>query len=274
MHSQDVSALTPLEVLTPAQTLRGWAIGEAADSDHLPVLFVHPINLQGLAWAQVATVCRRFCLLPDMRGHGLSTANGPFGVDAWVEDLLAVLDRFDVARCHVVGGSLGGTLAVALADRAPERVASIAAFGSTLAPAGDDLEAVLDALRDNGVRKTFEHGIPEMSVAPGTPADVVSAIVDMTNPNDVPTVSAVWRATIDTDITGLAAGVTVPALVVTGEFDRTCPPDQGRAMAAQLNAPFVPMPGIGHLPMMEAPGATAALVRDFLSRVEDGQGSL
>ncbi|BBZ15229.1 alpha/beta fold hydrolase [Mycobacterium branderi] len=270
MDPQTAPELTPFELTTPSQTLRGWTAGAVTDSPRTPVLFVHPINLQGLAWAQVATALtgERFCLLPDMRGHGRSTAKGPFGVDAWVEDLLAVLDHFGVTRCHVVGGSLGGTLAVALADRAPERVVSIAAFGSALALAGHDLEAVLDALRDNGVRRTFEHGIPEVTVAPGTPQQIVSMIVDMTNPNDVPTVSAIWRATIDTDITNLAESIAVPALVVTGECDRTCPPDQGKAMAERLGTSFALMPGIGHLPMLEAPQPTAALVRDFLDAQE------
>ena len=270
MKTQTGQAVSPFELTTPAQTLRGWTAGNP-DSRRNPVLFVHPINLQGLAWAQVATALspERFCLLPDLRGHGQSTPKGPFGVDAWIEDLLAVLDHFDVTRCHVVGGSLGGTLGVALADRAPERVISVAAFGSTLALDGDNLEAVLDVLRDNGVRRTFEHGIPEMSVAPGTPQQIISAIIDMCNPNDVPTVSAIWRATIDTDITSIADGITVPALVVTGTCDRTCPPDQGMEMADRLRTPFVSMPAIGHLPMLEAPEATTRLVRNFL----DGQGT-
>jgi pimeloyl-ACP methyl ester carboxylesterase len=164
-------------------------------------LFIHPINLQGLAWESVAAAlgADRRCLLPDLLGHGRSTARSPFGVDAWVDDLVAVLDHFDVPRCHAVGGSLGGALAVALAARAPERVVSIGAFGSTLTVAGEGLATVLSVLR---------------------------------------------------------------------EFDRTCPPEQGKAMADRLGARFVSMPGVGHLPMLEAPEPSTSLLRDFLDAQE------
>jgi pimeloyl-ACP methyl ester carboxylesterase len=270
VDSQSTPGLTPFEQPTATQILRGWATPPPHDSRRTPVLFIHPINLQGLAWGSVAAALSadRRCLLPDLRGHGRSTARSPFGVDAWVDDLVAVLDHFDVARCHAVGGSLGGALAVALAACAPERVVSIGAFGSTLNVAGEGLATVLSVLREKGVRATFEQTIPEVSVAPKTPEQTVATIIGLTNPNDVPVVSEIWQTVLGTDIADRADSVEIPVLVVTGEFDRTCPPEQGKAMADRLGARFVSMPGVGHLPMLEAPGPTAALLRDFLDAQE------
>ncbi|WP_033289841.1 alpha/beta fold hydrolase [Amycolatopsis jejuensis] len=254
---------------TPAQTLRGWTAGSPGAAG-TPILFIHPINLQGKAWAAVASAFRdeRFCLMPDLRGHGGSTAHRPFSVDAWVEDLLAVLDHFAVRRCHLVGGSLGGALAVAIAERVPERVVSLTGFGSTLAVGGADAESVVQILAEKGVRGMFAETIPEISVAPGTPRAVIDEILAITNPNDVATVTEIWRSTLETDVRGAADRVRAPALVVSGELDRTCPPDQGRAMAEALHAPFVLMPGVGHLPMYEAPEETAALLRGHLEKAE------
>lgn len=264
MTSVDTGDLVAFEFDTPLQTLRGWTAGpRSAKARRHPILFVHPINLQGSSWGRVASaLCAdRFCLLPDLRGHGRSTSHPPFGVDAWVEDLLAVLDHFEVPRCHLVGGSLGGTLAVSLAERAPERVLSIVGFGTTLAIEGEDLESVLDVLAEKGVRRMFEEVIPAISVAPNTPQPLIDEIVAATNPNDVPTVAAVWRATIETDVRHLAGRVRAPAMIVSGEHDLTCPPEQGRAMAQALSAPFVRMPAVGHLPMYEAPDQTADMIR-------------
>jgi pimeloyl-ACP methyl ester carboxylesterase len=257
--------MEPFDIPGPAGRLRGWTAG-ARDADRLPVLFVHPINLQGASWEGVAAALDppRFALMPDMRAHGGSDAAGPFGLEEWGSDLLAVLDHFEVPRAHVVGGSLGGPLAIWLAATHPERVASITAIGSALAIEGDDVEAVLDVLREKGVQGMFREVIPVISVAPGTDTAVIERILELANPNDVETVGAVWGATIAADSAPLAPRVTVPALVISGEHDKTCTPDQGREMATALETELVMMPGVGHLPMVEAPAALAALVSPHL----------
>jgi len=251
----------PFRISGPSGTLSGQASAEA-DPSATPVLFIHPINLRGACWEDVVAHLpgRRLCLLPDLRGHGDSTPAGPFGIDEWIQDCVAVLDHFAIPLVHVVGGSLGGPLAVALAARFPDRVASIAAFGAALAIRGDDVSAVLDILRQQGVRGMFADAIPRISVAPDTPRDVVERILALTNPNDADTVAAIWGATITADVTPEAAQVRCPALVATGQFDITCTLEQGEEMAKRLETQLVVMPGVGHLPMMEAPPAVAALL--------------
>jgi 3-oxoadipate enol-lactonase len=59
----------------------------------------------------------------DLRGHGRSPVPpGPYSIDDLVDDAVAVLDRWQVERAHVVGLSLGGMTAMRLAARDPQRV--------------------------------------------------------------------------------------------------------------------------------------------------------
>jgi pimeloyl-ACP methyl ester carboxylesterase len=116
----------------------------------------------------------------------------------------------------------------------------------------------------------FRDVIPEISVAPGTDPAVIERILELANPNDVETVGAIWGATISADSRPLAARVTCPAMVISGEHDRTCTPEQAREMAAALGVELRILPGVGHLPMVEEPGPLAALVSEHLAAAGDG----
>ena len=63
----------------------------------------------------------------DTRGHGASPVPaGPYSIDDLTDDLIALLDRLDIERAHIVGLSLGGMTALRLAARNPERVGRMA----------------------------------------------------------------------------------------------------------------------------------------------------
>jgi len=261
-----MSALRPLAVDGPAGQLGGWTLGDLDAG--VPVLFCHPINTEGRAWAPIAAgLDGRPALLPDLRGHGAADPGGPYSIPLWVDDLVAVLDHLDVDAVHVVGGSLGGAMAVELAARTPERVRSIASFGGTLC-VRDDATAFSDLLDEHGVEGTFRLLIPELSVAPGSSDEIVEAAVALANSNAAPVVAAILAAALDTDLRHRAALVRCPALVACGEHDRTCPPEHSREMAGLLGVEPVVLPGVGHLTMLEAPDATTRLIADHLAAAE------
>jgi pimeloyl-ACP methyl ester carboxylesterase len=66
-------------------------------------------------------------ILPDARGHGASAtlANQWYTVGELAQDVLAILDAEGITRAHLVGHELGGATALAIAQQAPERVASL-----------------------------------------------------------------------------------------------------------------------------------------------------
>jgi pimeloyl-ACP methyl ester carboxylesterase len=66
------------------------------------------------------------------------------------------------------------------------------------------------------------------------------------------------------DLPGLCASVDAPALVLWGERD-SGGWESGPPLAAALRASGVVLPGVGHMPMLEAPYAFAVAMREFLS---------
>jgi pimeloyl-ACP methyl ester carboxylesterase len=66
------------------------------------------------------------------------------------------------------------------------------------------------------------------------------------------------------DLEGMCAGIDVRALVLWGDLDRGGW-ESGPPLAAALHARELVLPGVGHMPMLEAPYAFSVAVADFLS---------
>jgi pimeloyl-ACP methyl ester carboxylesterase len=58
----------------------------------------------------------------------------------------------------------------------------------------------------------------------------------------------------------MAEGVSCPSLVISGEFDATCPPALGLQMARVLRTEQILLPDIGHMPMLECPDRISRLL--------------
>lgn len=74
---------------------------------------------------------------PDLRGYGNSRIKGNFRMEDHLIDLEALLDRFQIERCLVLGWSLGGILAMELALRLPERVTGLILIATAARPRGN-----------------------------------------------------------------------------------------------------------------------------------------
>jgi pimeloyl-ACP methyl ester carboxylesterase len=76
-------------------------------------------------------------IAPDLRGYGKSQFNGNFEMRDHLNDLEALLDRFDIQKCLILGWSLGGILAMELALRFPERVTGLILVATAARPRGN-----------------------------------------------------------------------------------------------------------------------------------------
>lgn len=257
----------------PAGELTGWTHW-GSDADAVPILFLHPINMQGRIWFQLAEALgsRRTMVMPDLRAHGTSDSDGEFGLDEWLSDIVAFVDEFlPGRRMHVVGGSLGGSLAVCFAALRPESVVSITAIGSSLNFVGTDAQAVLDEFDKYGIPGTFERVFPKMTFGPDVAPEVIELGLSLANPNPVEIVKRVWSATVFSDSTDRAGDVRCPSLILTGQYDLTCTPERALHMAEALNTEVVLLPGIGHMPMLENPDRIAVLIETHLGYAEQNE---
>jgi pimeloyl-ACP methyl ester carboxylesterase len=92
------------------------------------VLAIHGLTSSSRTWLATGRALgdRAALIAVDLRGRGRSNElPPPFGVDAHVDDMIAVLDRLELNRPVVAGHSLGAYIAARLATRHPDRVQSL-----------------------------------------------------------------------------------------------------------------------------------------------------
>ena len=125
-----------------------------------PVLLVMGLGTTLDAWDLTAPVLaeKRDVIRFDNRGIGRTEKpRGRYRTAEMADDALALLDHLGLDRVHVVGISMGGMIAQALAARRPALVRRLALVvtAHTLAPAGHDSGNHLSALADAGRWRAF-----------------------------------------------------------------------------------------------------------------------
>ena len=102
-----------------------------------PVLLLHGSGPGVSAWANWRLVIPYLAdnfrvIAPDIVGFGFTERPDDirYDMETWLRHALDFLDAMELEQAHVVGNSFGGSLAVALAVHAPERVSRLVLMGS------------------------------------------------------------------------------------------------------------------------------------------------
>ena len=213
----------------------------------------------------------------DMRGFGRSTIppqGHTWTMEELIHDLLAVAENaFGGSPVHVMGESIGGTIALAAALAEPDRIASVAVSNAAIngshidyAPGWRDEVARIGI--DGWSRRLMEMRFVPGSVAP----DVLEWFAQVQGRSHAHVVVGLGELLVGTDLTGKLSNLKRPVLMMLP--DRS--PFVSLSQAASLtelapHADIAVFPGARHgLPLSHAREAAATLA-EFLERVEAGQ---
>jgi pimeloyl-ACP methyl ester carboxylesterase len=240
-------------------TVRRW------DGSGAPVVLVHPINTASTVWTGVAERLGGPVVAPDLRGHGDSGMDGPYTVDGYVDDVLAAMDATGITAAHLAGGSLGGTIGLALAARHPDRALSVTAIGSTLGvrASASDIQLMVDELDAKGTAGFFAELAPRIvGTAWRSDEQVLGGVRAAAGTRPEPVVAGILRGAFSADIRESAARVRAPVHAVCGTEDPTCPPAMAGEIATATGGRLTILDGVGHLPMLEIPERLAGLIKE------------
>jgi 3-oxoadipate enol-lactonase len=122
----------------------------------------------------------------DLRGHGKSQvppAGQPLALDRLVADVIELLDQLGVASAHVVGNSAGGYLGQQLAMTEPQRVRSLALYGSTPGLKNSQAPSWIPEIQAKGLRGFLAETIRDR-LPPDADPGLVTWFLDEAAKND------------------------------------------------------------------------------------------
>ena len=262
--------------------LPGYQVGFEDSGEGLPVVFLHGFPHDRTLWtAQRLSLAPHVrCIVPDLRGFGHSSTHGPFSMDQYADDIVALLDWLGIDAAVVCGLSMGGYVAMAMWRRHPDRIRALV-FSDTKAGA-DDAETrvrrddLIAMVKRDGSRAIADAQLQGMlgKESRARRPDVVNTVRVMMARQSVAGITGALQALRDRPDSRETLGtITVPTLVVVGEDDVLTPIKEARAIAEALpTAARVRMEiiaGAGHLPCIERPAATTHALSDFLATLTD-----
>lgn len=137
-----------------------------------PILFLHGSGTGVTAaanwWLNLPEMSKHArCIAIDSIGYGQTVvAEGTeYGIRAWVEHAVRVLDALGIEKTWIVGNSLGGWLAFQMVIDHPERVAGIISMGTGGAKLTGALKGHSNPnLSEEGIRHTLEQFVVDKSL--------------------------------------------------------------------------------------------------------------
>jgi 3-oxoadipate enol-lactonase len=213
----------------------------------------------------------------DFRGFGDTPAPGSPHNDA--DDVIALLDGLGLAAVTIVGSSYGGKVALEVAARQPERVRALA-----LLCAGMPGHEPTAALRGfwAGEAACFERGdidgAVELNVENWLGPDADPAARELVGRMQRRAFDIQLAAPEEIEPIGIAVDLSdigdTPVLAAWGGKDLPDFRQIAEHLAAALpNTRALELPWAGHLPSLERPGETTAIVLEFLNLVHGGSAS-
>ena len=234
--------------------------------------FGAPLEGEALEWDSVADLAQHHLLRLDAE-DGRAAATGNSNGNGGRADGSAPHGHTpDPRPLHLAGAGFGGWIALEMAVRARHRFASltlVAPYGVKLfGPTDREFADIL--LLDPA--ETVELGWADPSAChglrmPGFPAGLDDREYEEAFAERAALSRFVWKPFLhDPRLRRWLHVLTMPTLVVAGDRDRMVAPGHSRALADLIpSARYAEIPGSGHYPYLETPGAFAETVAAFVS---------
>ncbi len=238
----------------------------------VPLVLLHGYPLDSRLWDRVVPLLSTefLCIAPDLRGFGCSVEESKsFSMANLADDCIQILDAMQIRQSITLCGlSMGGYVAMEVAQRHPERLARLI-LTNTRANA-DDSAGI--ATRRTAAGRALTEGVPQVVLpmlskllSPHTitnQPEVVELVRSMMLETRASTIAwAQLGMAARMDFHGKMRDWTMPVVCIAGAEDPITPPNVLEQMSRELpNAQFHCVGNSAHLTPLECPQEFAKII--------------
>ena len=216
-------------------------------------------------------------IAPDLPGTGNNPLTNALSIESMADDVFATLQASGIEKAVIIGHSMGGYVALALAEKYPGLLQGLGLFHSTALPDTEEKKETrrkaIKLMEQYGSESFIKQAFPGMFSAGfrNKHPESVEAYVNMGIACPLASMEAYYEAMIERpDRTTILSSVQVPVLFVIGKDDTAVPL---QSILPQVSLPRTSSIYIfgetGHMGMLEVPDASCQLLQQFTLFCQD-----
>jgi 3-oxoadipate enol-lactonase len=261
----------------PFVSVRGIEINYRDEGRGFPVLLLHGLSDTLMLWDPlIPELSGHYRIVAmDIRGHGYSgKPDGPYSIQMFSEDLHEFLDKLEIPKAHLLGLSMGGSIAQQFTIDYSERVASLillSSFYGSDASLLHKFENLKKALTEIGLAGFYDEAV-KLVVSPDFASVHAKDIADMRKTfvkvNSQTAILSAIDACSKFDVGKRISQISVPTLILSGSEDVFVPPYLAEQIHQAIKgSEWHNLSGVGHnLIIPEKIYDLMHIVLEFLNR--------
>jgi 3-oxoadipate enol-lactonase len=239
-----------------------------------PVILLHGYPFDHTIWNPLLPLLKAEArlILPDLRGLGRSPVpDGIYSMRDMACDVKEMMDHLQIKQAMLAGHSMGGYVALSFAKDFRDRLVGLALVASHCF-ADDENQAkarLANALRVEQTGKIdfiVESMLPNLTDVLAIQAEL-RKLMSEANPKGV---AGILRGMAQRkNSCDLLQNLEKPVVIIAGGKDKLLTPERSHVMAAKMKNQWLEIiSDAGHMPMMEAPGEVARILKLLLNKVK------
>ncbi len=229
------------------------------------LVFLHYFGGSSQSWTEViARLADDYhCVAPDLRGFGESEDSvETFTIEDYADDVQELIALLELENFVLIGHSMGGKFALALAARNPKGLQSLI----LLAPSPPTAEPIPETERKRLLTTHGNRCVATETVCKAAGIKLSAELFERSITDNLRSSKAAWRAWLEcgsrADISEMMKNINVPVLLISGENDKAIGKKviEREVVRRLKGAKLVVVPDAGHLLPMEVPETVAKLI--------------
>lgn len=252
----------------------GKRVAYRAEGKGQALVLLHGLCEDSTIWDEfIKSLTGEFHIIrPDLSGFGESEILAESSVDKMAESVKAVLKDLNIARCVMVGHSLGGYVTAAFAKKYPSVLSGFGLFHShpfqdTEEKMGERRRAI-EFVKRNGHILYVKQLIPKLFAELFATSNefLINSLIFKASQYKPETIIGAQQAMLDRADNGdVLKSATCPVLLIIGKQDKSIPFEVSKLMLPLPSvADILILPKVAHMGLFTARDRTAKAVKNFV----------